>query len=307
MEKVQTGVEIQAKNTDTPSDIWTIKKLLAWSCEYLSKYGSDTPRLDAQILLSHALKCPRIDLLTQADKPLVSAELMLFKVLIKRRALREPIAYIIGEKGFMNHSFRVNSSVLVPRPETELLVELIVEYSRIQTVTRILEIGTGSGCIALSLAELVNNVYVEAWDNSTEALTIAELNKSELKYNNCHFVLKDALDLQSWQLQGTPSFDILVSNPPYLRESEYANLQSDALRYEPKNALVAGEDGLVFYQTMAQHSRALVKTGGCVFLEIGYQQAGVVKDIFNALGWADIKVYKDFNRCDRVVVAKNVT
>ncbi len=305
MENSDRGAETQGEKLETQPEVWTIKKLLAWSLEYLKKFGSDTPRLDAQLLLAHTLNCQRLELLTQADKPLLPAELSAFKSLIKRRALMEPVAYILGEKGFMQHTFKVNSQVLVPRPETELLVEMIVEAARQKNIHKILEIGAGSGCIALSLAHALPNIYVESWDNSAKALEVAGINKSRLGVENCHFFLKDALDIGNWRYEGTPDFDIIVSNPPYLRESEYgANSESNPIRFEPKNALVAGEDGLIFYHAIAQYGKAYLKVGGTVLVEIGYQQARAVTDIFAAMGWHDIAVHKDLNHCDRMVVAR---
>jgi release factor glutamine methyltransferase len=291
-------------------EAWTIGRILTWSVDYLRAKGQiESPRLDAELLLGHALKLARIQLYTQYDKPLNAAEREPFKAFLQRRSRGEPVAYITGEKEFMGYRFEVSSAVLIPRPDTELLVELILEWSKASTpeqlsTWRILDVGTGSGCIATSLALKLasSHVHVSAWDLELLALANAKANAERLgasvAFSQC-----DALAAASWDGVGTQPYDMIVSNPPYIAPAEAPDLPCSVAAFEPQQALFAPPDGLSFYRALAAFAPRLLKPGGRLAVEIGSTQAAAVQQLFAEAGWQQISLRKDWSRLDRVVSA----
>ena len=281
--------------------IWTIREILNWSIQYLKKVGSDTPRLDAELLLCRALKCRRLDLYLEHDKPLENSEKNQYREFIKRRSLMEPVAYILGERDFYSLTFEVNPHVLIPRPETELLIELILKSFNSDQEFFGLDVGTGSGCLAITIQKNRPMSIIEAWDKSELALEVAKKNASKHGVN-IQWGNKDVFASEAWD--GLRSkLDFIVSNPPYIAPEEKNELQLSVRNYEPELALFAEENGLRFYKYYALHAQKFLKVGGKIFLEIGHTQGSAIIDLMKASGWVGIELHKDLNGHDRVVSA----
>lgn len=255
---------------------------------------------DSRVLLSFALNRDKTFLLSHYDYQLTADEKANFEKLIELRAKGMPLQYITGQQEFMSLKFLVNSHVLIPRQETEILVETIVEYAEKlgkSSNISILEIGTGSGCIAVSLAFYIKNCFVTAVDISEEALQTAKsnavLNGVDKKIN---FILSDL-----FENVGNNKFDIIVSNPPYIRKEELAQLDIEVREYEPITALDGGMDGLDFYRAIVEEAPAYLKDKGLLAFEIGYNQAKDVACLMENY-FSDIKIIKDLDKNDRVVI-----
>ena len=299
-----------------PDQQWTIGQILQWSARYFQEKKLPTGRLDAELLLSKVLRCERIGLYTSFEKPLSKEERDSFRSLLVRRAQGEPIAYILGSKEFMGRDFSVSPAVLIPRPETEFVVEealAIVKTFPLIHKIRILDVGSGSGCIILSIAlsckqilpETAQDVHCVAWDISKEALVVLNENANLLGVSNVEAKLCDALNDESWAQEGEEEkFDLVVSNPPYVSESEYATLERSIL-FEPKGALVAKDNGLEFYSSIARNAPKLLRKNGSIVLEIGATQRSSVSDILRSQGWKQITVKKDYGKHDRIIVSSH--
>ena len=283
------------------AQVWTIKDVIQWSNTYLGQAGSDTPRLDAELLLAHSLDCRRLDLYLDHHKPLSPEERKVYRELIRRRATGEPIAYILAYKEFYGLRFVVNRHTLIPRPDTETLVEQLLAFIPVDATWKGLDIGTGSGCIALTIKKLRPSCNLQAWDVSSEALEIAELNSEQLAAP-VSFELRDALQQSSWISLKEP-LDFIVSNPPYIAPEERSGLGASVIDFEPEAALFAQEQGLQFYKVFAQQAIRVLKPGGKIFLEVGYQQADAVSLLLESYGWSDIVRYRDLGGHDRVIEA----
>jgi release factor glutamine methyltransferase len=288
----------------TDPEAWTIGRILTWSTEFLQG-RSESPRLDAEVLLAHALSVQRIQLYTHYDKPLSGAEREPFKGFLKRRSGGEPVAYITGQKEFMGLAFAVGPAVLIPRPDTEVLVETVMARDICRRgAARILDVGTGSGCIAISLAANCAGARVAAWDVDEQALAVARAN-AERHGAAVAFSQADALSEAPWSLPADAEpFDLVVSNPPYISPSEAPGLPRSVVGYEPAGALFAPPDGLAFYRAMASFAPRRLTAGGRLMVEIGSLQSDAVTAILAAAGWQDIATLKDYARLDRVVSAE---
>lgn len=281
---------------------WTLLELLNWTADYFSEKQFDDARLNAELLLGHTLGLKRIELYTNFDRPLTPAELAAFKVMFKRRLTHEPLQYIIGETEFFSLPFKVTPQVLIPRPETELLVELVINHCKsaylLDDDIQILDVGAGSGCIAIAIAKNVTNAAVTAVDVSREALKIAygnaDAHEVEIKF-------KELDALKPWPMEYLNRFDIVVSNPPYVAFSEYESLQPEIKNYEPKVSLLGGNDGLDFYRKFANLLPTLLKPNAYAFFEIGERQARSVKNIYADAGFSGLQVYDDLAGKNRVV------
>lgn len=284
-------------------EIWTIKDVLAWSIGFLQKSGSESPRLDAELLLAEALECRRLDLYLEYSKPLEQSERNRYKDMIRRRAQGEPVAYITGRRDFFGLSFNVSPSTLIPRPETEHLIEQVLEATSRDKdkALRVLDIGTGTGCLAITLKHHRPSWTVEAWDISSDALMIAQSNAA--KHNlEIEFRDVDALEPKVWG-RDRQKFDIIVSNPPYIASNETDVMSPSAIKFEPHAALFAEKNGLAFYSTFAAHLPEILQANGKVFLEIGYRQRAEVSSLLEGAGWTDCLCHKDLSGHDRVLVA----
>ena len=261
--------------------VWTIKDILYWLTEKFNAAKIETARLDAQILLSYALGLSKIQLYTHSDKPLTTQEREKLRALVKRRLSGEPVAYITEQKDWYNLNLFVNKNVLIPRPETESLVDFIVDeikFNQTQAETKIVfDFCTGSGCIALALGKLFPNYKIYAFDYSTEALTIARKNAELNTVTNVEFIELDLSQEESFtfiQKNIAKSANIICANPPYVSEEEWEQLQKNVKLFEPKSALISPNGGLflgsfIYEQTLI---KSLLEPSGLFCMELSHNQ-----------------------------------
>jgi len=264
------------------SDQWTIGRLLDWTRQHLAEKDVDQPRLCAELLLAHALGCKKIDLYTRFEHVPDEQQRAALRDLVRQAAKRVPIAYLTGKKEFFSLDFEVTPAVLIPRPETELLVEEVISYCRPgnRQSWNILELGTGSGCIAVAAARYVTNARLVASDISAEALAVAGRNVERHGVaDRVKLIEADGLQLPV-EVIPDGGFDMIVSNPPYVSTEQVELLEPEVARYEPRVALVAGAEGLVFYRLLAGGGAKLLWPGGAVFVEVGCGQHEQVARIF---------------------------
>jgi len=274
----------------------TLAEVLRRSTEYLESHGSPTPRLDAELLLAHGLGLSRIELYTQFDRPLNDDELAACRELVARRGQREPVAYVIGRWGFRNLELDVDSRVLVPRPETELVVERCLTLIEGERTPWLLDVGTGSGAIALALKQERTDAEVVACDISDDALAVARGNAERLGL--------EVTFVQSDLLAGVPgdAFFLIASNPPYVAEADLAGLEPEVAVHEPRLATAAG-DGFDVYRRLLPDAAARLAPGGALVLECGAGQAGALVAELERLGYRDPGVDSDLAGIERVVWA----
>lgn len=282
-------------------EIWTIGRILQWTEQYFQSKEMDTPRLDGEVLLSHVLGKDRIYLYTHYDQPLIQEELDAFRPLVQERAKGHCVAAIIGEKDFMGLTFKVNDKVLIPRPDTETLIEYVLgTYSKDSDV-RILDVCTGPGTILLSLLHYLPNACGVGLEISTDALSLAKENGERFNLNDRVQLLES--DMFSALVGNAEKFDLIVSNPPYIRTGDAKLLSQDVLN-EPHIALFGGEDGLEFYRILAKACGTYLKSQGRIAFEIGYDQAEAVKALLEETGqYSNIQCIADLGGNDRVVTA----
>jgi release factor glutamine methyltransferase len=281
--------------------IWTVAELLRWTAEYLQGKGLDQPRLTGELLLSGLLGLKRLDLYLQFDRPLASDELAAFKARLLRRARREPLQYIEGESAFRGLRLRVDRRVLIPRPETELLVEEVLRWCRGRQGLDALDVGTGSGAIALSLAHEGPFRRVVATDVSDAALAVARENRD----GNEPPVAVDLRLGSLFEPVRGEEFDVLASNPPYVGEEERGLLSPEVAEWEPPLALFAGTGGLDVLRPLVAESPGVLRPGGLLALEIGYGQGTAVADLVRSTGaYREPRVVPDLAGRDRIVLAE---
>ncbi|MDQ0202942.1 peptide chain release factor N(5)-glutamine methyltransferase [Pectinatus haikarae] len=282
--------------------VWTIGALLKWTQEYFAAKAIDSPRLDAEVLLSHLLGKERIYLYVHFDEPLQENELVQFRGLVKKRAARIPVAYLTGQKEFMGMPFKVSEHVLVPRPETELLVEAAIERLPGDSEAVFADIGTGSGAIAVSLVKLRKNLRGVAVDISAEALAMAQKNAVLLKVaDSLEFLQGDLLEpLQKEENKGRLA--AIISNPPYIPLADMPALAPEVRAYEPRRALTDDADGLNFYRRLLADSKELLTENGFFACEIGINQASDVKALAQKNTWGKVEVLRDLAGIERVVI-----
>jgi release factor glutamine methyltransferase len=307
---MRTAVVMNAEPAKaSSSETTTLAVALQLGTARLSGAGIESARLDAEVLLRHVLDLERDGLFLRLEEPISAAGLERFEGLLERRAAREPLAYITGHKEFWSLDFIVTPAVLIPRPETELLVELILaearEYSR-HSPLRVLDIGTGSGAIAVALAKHLPGAEVWGIDVSAGALRVAQANAQT------HGVEKRARffagDLFRALSEAEAIFEIIVSNPPYIRRGELATLAPEICRWEPAMALDGGADGLDFYRKIINGSAGHLRAGGKVFLETASDLAKAVAALFASAGsYQPAGIYQDYAGRDRVVAAMKGT
>jgi len=276
---------------------------MRFSIDHLKKQGFEDPRLNVELLLAHALQCQRISLYTSFDKPLSKEELKRYRSLYERRLNREPVQYIIGTVGFMGLQFKVDQRVLIPRPETETLVEQVMlqckQWENRKEISAI-DIGTGSGNIAIALAKFVRRLTVVGIDNSASALEVAKENAERIGgVSNVRFELMDAFEPVDQLLR--KRFDLLVCNPPYVARDEWETLQTEVRRYEPEGAVTDGRDGLEFYRRIVELAPLLLSDFGHVLVEVGYGQADAVQTIFEMAKLEIAEIVRDLQGIPRVV------
>lgn len=285
------------------ADTWTVLRLILWSAEYLAARGVERARLDGEHILAHALGLGRLDLYLQHDRPLTPEELDSFRPLLKRRAAREPLQYILGSQPFRELDLAVDRRVLIPRPETEVLVGEVLAWAGTRTdgALDVLDIGTGSGAIALSLALEGSFRRVVATDLSAQALEVAARNRAAAGLED-QVELREGADYTA--LAPDERFDVIVSNPPYVAEPERADLEPEVVEWEPGTALFGGLDGLDVVRRLVAGAPARLRDGGLLALEVAVGQAGAVAGLLEgAGGWDGITVRADLTGRERIVMA----
>lgn len=282
--------------------VWTIMKILNWTKQYFEAKGVENPRLDAEVLLCAVLNCQRITLYVDFERPLSEEELATYRDYVQRRGNFEPLAYILGEKAFMRNTFKVNKATLVPRPETELLVESLVRVApllRPEGDVKILDIGTGSGAIIVSLLDYLPNAKGVGVDISVDALIVAKENSEKIGVTGrIGFLRSDVFS----KLPLDKKFDIIVSNPPYIPAGNIAGLDRD-VQQEPRGALDGGVDGLDFYRRITAEAQAHMAEEGLLAFEIGIEQAEAVQRLCLEAGFVKTVVRKDYAGIERMVFA----
>jgi release factor glutamine methyltransferase len=257
------------------AEVWTVGRLLTWTTEWLGGKGSESPRLDAEVLLAHVRGCPRIALYTAFDEPVDDAGRARFRDLVKRRGDGEPVAYLVGSREFFSLTFAVSSAVLIPRPETEGLVVRAIDLCKPIATARIADVGTGSGAIAVAVAKHLPKANVLATDISPAALEVARGNAARHGLaERIEFACCDLLDTAS----GAGPFDCIVSNPPYVRDDEFDTLPRDVRLHEPKSALVAGPTGVEVVERLAAAAASRLAPGGWLLVEIGPATAAAAEE-----------------------------
>lgn len=285
--------------------VWTVRDLMKFSIDHLQRRGFDEARLNVELLLSHALKCQRIQLYTNFDKPLTPEELKTFRSLYERRLNREPVQYIIGSTSFMGLQFQVDTRVLIPRPETETLVEQVMfvcqKLAPSQAIS-IIEVGAGSGNIAVALAKFVKNAALTSIETSTEAIEVARLNAEfhgvQDKITFEHIDVFEPVD----QLL-LKRFDILISNPPYASKDDWEHLQQEVRKFEPRVAVSDWKDGYEFYRRLIELAPYLLRENGSMLFEIGFGQSETIVRLMQQAGFFDCSVVPDLQAIPRVVIA----
>ena len=282
-------------------EIWTIGRILKWTEQFFKEKGIESPRLDAEVLLAHVLEKQRIYLYVHFDEPLQPGELAAYREMIKKRVLRVPVAQILGEKEFMGLTFKVTADTLVPRPDTEILVQAAVDRLRAmagEEPLRFADIGTGSGAICLSVLHYLSGTVADTVDISPAARAVAEENAASLGLaDRITFHTGDLLQ----PLSGI-SFAAILSNPPYIPEADIATLAPEVRLKEPHTALSGGQDGLDFYRRLTADAPALLKDGGFLALEVGIHQAAPVAALA-APSFSRTEILKDYAGIERVVIA----
>ncbi|WP_342259700.1 peptide chain release factor N(5)-glutamine methyltransferase [Candidatus Tisiphia endosymbiont of Metellina segmentata] len=272
-----------------------IKESLIYAASKLQAVGIKSANLESRILMQHVTGKSIEYLLARSEEELTQQEQIIFEDLVNRRTLLEPIAYIVGYKEFYSYQFIVNDKVLIPRQDTEIIVDAILSDIKTNAELAILELGTGSGCIALSLLLEMPNSNVTATDISNEAIAIASQNAIKHKVSDRFKIINsnwfDNLEKQE--------FDIIVSNPPYISFDDTVYMSSETLKYEPHLALFAEDNGLASYYIIAKEAKGFLKQNGKLFLEIGFNQLAAVTEIFVSYGYTVKQVYKDLEGRDR--------
>ena len=277
-----------------------IYKIIENATSFLKQHNIKEAKFDAEILLSYVLNIEKNDLYFKLNDTLSNLQYNFFTSFLERRAKKEPVAYIVGEKGFWSLNLKVNQNVLIPRPETEILVEKTLTFIK-QDNQKILEIGTGSGAIILSLAkEKPKNTYF-ANDISKDAISCAKRNKERNKIKNeLFFFISDVFS----NLNKDEKFDIIVSNPPYIKKDEIKNLQDEIKYYEPLTALDGGKDGTSIIEKIIMGAPNYLKSNGVLLLEIGFDQKEMVFEIGKKAKFSYLDCIKDYSKNDRVAIMK---
>jgi release factor glutamine methyltransferase len=288
---------------------WTVRRILEWTTAYFGRKKVEPGRLSAESLLSHVLAMPRIKLYIEYDRVLTERQLAEYRALVQRAANEEPIAYLTGRAHFFNLEFDVTGDVLIPRPDTETLVENVLQLARHRAgleSPRVLDLCTGSGCIAAAIAHHLKSATVVATDLSSPAIEIARQNIRKLKLEERVSVEQGDLFEPITKLVDPRPFDLIVSNPPYIPTAQIETLDRSVRDYEPISALDGGLDGLAFHRRILQEAPDRLVAGGHVFLEIAFDQGEAAMQVANEhlSNFIEPKLLKDFGGRDRVLTLK---
>ena len=288
------------KNSKT-NKTWRIIDIINWGEKYLKNKSFDSPRKEIEILLMHLIGCKKIDLYLDFEKIIDPEKLIILRECIKRRVNREPIQHIIGYSEFYGRKFIVNQHVLIPRPETETIIDTSIDALSKKNNPVIIDIGTGSGCIGITLALEIPHSKVFAIYISEEALSIAKKNAELYNLKNIEFIKMNFLSEDI-----NHNVDLLVSNPPYIPQKEISSLMRDVKEYEPMMALTDNSNGLVFYKKLSKIIPDVVKKNGVSILEVGRgNHYNKVKEVFSKEGYNDIEIIRDLNKDNRVLRINN--
>ncbi len=274
------------------TEVWTIRRVMQWMEGDFAAKGIDTARLDAELLLADALGIERIQLYLDLERPLRDGELKDVKERVRRRRDREPVAYILGERGFWGRMFEVGPAVLIPRPDTETLIERALKV--VEAGTRVLDLCTGSGCIAVTLAAERPELEVHATDLSPDALEIARKNAAKHEVEVAFYEGDLFADAPG-------SFGLITANPPYVTQAELSTLDDDVAKYEPTLALVSGETGFELIEKIVDQVGPRLDAGGRLLMEVGDGQAEQVATLFEQAGLVDVQTHRDLGKIERVV------
>lgn len=290
------------------AETWTVRRILEWTTAFFTRKDVDAPRLSAELLLSHVLAAPRLRLFMDYDRPLDDRELSTYRDLVKRAAEHEPIAYLTGRAWFFSLEFEVTRDVLIPRPETETLVENVLQTARIQAgleAPRVLDLCTGSGCIACAVAHNLKNATVVAADISPAAVEVARRNAGRLKLADRVTVERGDLFEPLARLVDLRPFDLIVANPPYIPTAQVPKLDRNVRDYEPAAALDGGPDGLSLHRRILDGAGDRLVPGGRMYLEIAFDQGELARDVAGRYAdFEDVRVLKDEGGRDRVLTAR---
>ena len=289
--------------SETKDEPWTVLRLLEWTTEFFKKRNSESPRLDAEILLAHARECPRIALYTSFAEVPGEEQLVAFREMVRRRGEGAPVAQLVGYREFYSLRFRVDENVLIPRPETEHVVIEAIDTAKKLNITdrplRVADVGTGSGAIAVTLAKHISGAEIIAVDLSPAALTIAQWNADQHKVTeSIQFLESDLLEAVDSDVR----FDIICSNPPYVSEAEYDDLPATVREYEPKDALVAGFQGVEIIERLLVGAPNRLESGGRIIVELSPMIAERCLEMAGEVdGLSDGRLIKDLNGQQRVL------
>ena len=297
---------VHTMDESAPTDeVWTVQRILTWTTDYLAKGGIEAARLEAELLCAHARECQRIRLYTDYDTPMTDVERARMRQYVQRRAAREPLAYITGKREFYGRNFEVGPGVLIPRPETETLIDLALERIPDDRQSQFFEVGFGSGCIAITLAIQKPNCRITASDISDVCCGYARRNAaSHGVAARIQFVHGDGFDAVQ-QHPVDSKYDGVVSNPPYVCDHELADLQPEVADHEPRHALLSGADGLDLISRLIPNSVELLKPGGWFGLECDPSQCRAVTQMMTDAGFTNPQVHRDHRDVDRIVTAVN--
>ena len=289
---------------------WTVRRLLEWTTPFFTRKGVDSPRLSAELLLAHVLKAPRIKLYTDYERVLEPGQLGAYRDLVRRAAEEEPVAYLTGRAHFFNLEFEVTRDVLIPRPDTETLVENAIQLMRKEPgleKPRILDLCTGSGCIAAAIATNIKDAVVTATDISAAAVVVAKRNLERLGLAERVIVEQGDLFAPLQKMVDRHPFHLIVANPPYIPSGQIPQLDRSVRDYEPIAALDGGMDGLAPHRRILAESAAHLLPGGQVLLEIAFDQGELAKAIAaEHSGLKDVRILKDHAGHDRVLAVRRV-
>jgi release factor glutamine methyltransferase len=285
------------------AESWSLRRLLQWTGQFLREKGVESSRLEAEILLAHVLGCKRIDLYVRSEELATDAQRSAYRDLIKKRVEGCPVAYLTGQREFYQLPFAVTPAVLIPRPETETLVMEGLRLLKGKPAARVVDVGTGSGCVALSIAHQQPAASVTAIDLSAEALKVARGNANKHGLGERVRFLEGDL----FAPVAGETFDLIVSNPPYIATAEIETLARDVRDFEPRAALDGGPDGLDVYRRLIQDSPQHLKPGGSLLLEIGATQEAPVRELLTQANFTEIRVHPDARKLPRVIEAASPT
>lgn len=299
---IHSVTEQTAAAPSSADEPWTVRRVLEWTTGHLKKHGSDTPRLDAEILLAHARGCQRIQLYTQFDEPLSDSVRAIMRELVQRRTKAEPVAYLVGVREFFSLGFRVSRDVLIPRPDTESLVMEVLDGIKGIPAPKVLDLCTGSGCIAIAVAKNSKTALVTATDISTAAMEIARENVAR------HNVASQVDLIESDLFAGIPcglKYDVIASNPPYIPSAEIDQLDAEVSRHEPRLALDGGSDGLTVLKKIIHQAPEFAAPRGLLLLEFTPEQAESLQAIVSEHGdYDEIVIRKDLAHRPRILKAR---